>query len=62
MCRAAGGSDRNRANTISNSTVMPVANGSRNCTPTNPALASIDVEPAVMAGPVTYGTINVDRI
>ena len=29
---------------------------------TNPALASIDVEPAVMAGPVTYGTINVDRI
>jgi hypothetical protein len=40
---------------------MPVANGSRNGTPTNPALASIDVEPAVMAGPVTYGTINVDK-
>ena len=48
-------------NTISNSTVMPVAIGSRNCTPTNPAVASIDVEQAVMAGPVSYSLIELDR-
>lgn len=45
-------------NTISNTTVMPVANGSRNCTPSNVALASVDVEQAVMAGPVTYSEIS----
>jgi len=39
-------------NQISNNTVMPVAIGSRNCTPTNPALASVSVEQAVTAGPV----------
>jgi uncharacterized protein (TIGR03437 family) len=46
---------------ISNGTVMPVANGSRNCTPTNPALASVNVEQAVMAGPVTYGFIGLGK-
>src|SRR6202162_4636911 len=46
------------ANTISNSTLMPVAKGSRDCTPTNPALASINAEQAVMAGPVTFGFIT----
>jgi uncharacterized protein (TIGR03437 family) len=46
------------ANTISNTTALPVANGSRSCTPTNPALAGINVEQAVMAGPVTYGDIK----
>jgi hypothetical protein len=45
-------------NEISNNTVMPVANGSRSCTPTNPALASVNVEQAVTAGPVTVGTIH----
>ena len=48
-------------NQISNNTVMPVANGSRNCTPTNPAVASINVEQAVNAGPVTYGDIELHR-
>ena len=48
-------------NQISNNTVMPVANGSRNCTPTNPALASVNVEQAVTAGPVTYGDINLRK-
>ncbi|MGH9719686.1 MAG: hypothetical protein ACRD8O_05700 [Bryobacteraceae bacterium] len=46
------------ANTISNSTVMPVANGSRSCTASNTALASVDVEQLVMAGPVTFGDIQ----
>lgn len=36
---------------ISNNTVIPVANGSRNCTPTDPALASANLEQAVLAGP-----------
>ena len=45
-------------NQISNTTVMPVANGSRNCTPANAALASVDVEQAVTAGPVTFGDIS----
>jgi uncharacterized protein (TIGR03437 family) len=45
-------------NGISNTTAMPVATGSRNCTPVNPALASVNVEQAVMAGPVTYGSIT----
>jgi uncharacterized protein (TIGR03437 family) len=44
-------------NEISNNTVMPVANGSRSCTPTNPALASVNVEQAVNAGPVTFSNI-----
>jgi uncharacterized protein (TIGR03437 family) len=48
-------------NQISNATVMPVANGSRNCTPTNPALASVNVEQAVTAGPVTYGSIGLSK-
>ena len=48
-------------NQISNNTVMPVANGSRNCTPTNGALASVNVEQAVTAGPVTFGVISVRK-
>jgi uncharacterized protein (TIGR03437 family) len=45
-------------NQISNNTVMPVAIGRRNCTPTNPALASVNVEQAVTAGPVTFANID----
>src|SRR6516164_4749782 len=45
------------AGTISNSTVMPVATGSRNCT-LNAALASVNVEQAVMAGPVSFGNVK----
>ena len=48
-------------NQISNTTVMPVAIGSRNCTATNPALASVNVEQAVTAGPVTFGNISSEQ-
>jgi uncharacterized protein (TIGR03437 family) len=47
---------------ISNTTRLPVASGSRNCTFTNPALASVDVERAVMAGPVTFGSLQLVKI
>jgi hypothetical protein len=35
---------------------MPIANGSRNCAPTNPTL--INVEQAIIAGPVTFADIQ----
>ena len=46
----------------SNSTVIPIANGSRNCTPVNPAFASVNIEQGVMAGPVTFGTIDLRKL
>ena len=48
-------------NEISNNIVMPVANGSRNCTPANAAVASVNLEQAVNAGPITYGDIELHR-
>jgi uncharacterized protein (TIGR03437 family) len=45
-------------NTISNTTVMPVATGSRNCTPTNPALANVQT---AVGGPVSIGSIELDK-
>jgi hypothetical protein len=48
-------------NEISNNTLMPVANGSRNCTPTNAAVASVNVEQGVNAGPITYSDIKLHR-
>ena len=48
-------------NQISNNTVMPVAIGSRNCTATNPALASVNVEQAVTAGPVAFANISLSK-
>ncbi len=51
----------NGTNTISNTVVMPVAHGSRSCTPTNPAAASVDIEQAVMAGPITYGSVKLSH-
>jgi uncharacterized protein (TIGR03437 family) len=48
-------------NTVSNTTLMPVAKGGRDCTPTNPVLASVNVEQAVMAGPVAYGAIELNH-
>jgi uncharacterized protein (TIGR03437 family) len=48
-------------NEISNNTVMPVASGSRNCTPANTAYASVNVEQGVIAGPVTLGNIKMDH-
>ncbi|HTX35037.1 MAG TPA: hypothetical protein VME43_08445, partial [Bryobacteraceae bacterium] len=38
---------------ISNSTVLPVANGSRSCTPANSAFSTAQVEQLIEAGPVT---------
>jgi uncharacterized protein (TIGR03437 family) len=46
---------------VSNATVMAIASGSRNCTPTNAALAAGNVEQAVTAGPATYGGIALTR-
>jgi uncharacterized protein (TIGR03437 family) len=46
---------------ISNTTVMPVASGSRNCTFSHPALASVDVEQAVIAGPITFGRLQLRK-
>jgi uncharacterized protein (TIGR03437 family) len=46
---------------ISNNTVMPVANGSRNCTPTSPTFASVNVEQLVSAGPVSFGDIDMEK-
>jgi uncharacterized protein (TIGR03437 family) len=48
-------------NTISNSTLIPIASGSRNCTPTNPAFASTDIEQGVLAGPVSFGSLELDK-
>jgi uncharacterized protein (TIGR03437 family) len=45
----------------SNTTLMPVASGSRNCTFSNPALASAAIEQAVMAGPVTFGSLGLRK-
>lgn len=46
---------------ISNTVAMPVANGSRDCTPVNPALASVNVEQAVSAGPITFAEIALQK-
>jgi uncharacterized protein (TIGR03437 family) len=46
---------------ISNTVFMPVANGSRDCTPVNPALASVNVEQAVTAGPITFAQIGLAK-
>jgi uncharacterized protein (TIGR03437 family) len=49
-------------NEISNNTVMPVAAaGSRNCTPINVAGASVNPEPAIIAGPIALGFITLQH-
>jgi hypothetical protein len=48
-------------NTVSNTVVLPVANGSRDCTPSNGAFTSVNIEQGVMAGPVTFGSLELDR-
>jgi hypothetical protein len=45
---------------ISNNTVIPVANGSRSCTPTETGLPA-NTEALVQAGPVTYGQVTLTR-
>lgn len=49
------------ASTISSTTALPVATGSPSCTPVNAALAGINVEQAVMAGPVSVGIVALDH-
>ena len=50
-------------NTVSNSTVIPIAaKGIRDCTPTNAALVSANVEQLIMGGgPVSYGQIGLSK-
>jgi uncharacterized protein (TIGR03437 family) len=48
-------------NEISNNTVIPVANGSRNCTPSNAAVASVNAEQLVNAGPFIYSDMELHR-
>jgi uncharacterized protein (TIGR03437 family) len=45
-------------NTISNTVVMPVAKGSRNCTTTNPVMANVQ---AAVGGSFTFGSIELDK-
>lgn len=47
-------------NEVSNNTVIPIANGSRNCTPSNPSLPA-NLEQLVMAGPINYGSLKLSR-
>jgi|SRR5579871_1269287 len=49
------------ANTISNTTALPVANGSRTCPITNTALASVNVEDAVLNSTVTFGSVRLNH-
>ena len=48
-------------NQISNNTVMPVANGGRNCTPNDASIASVNTEQAVTAGPVSIADIDLEK-
>jgi uncharacterized protein (TIGR03437 family) len=49
-------------NQIANATIMPVAAGSRQCTPTNAALASVDAQQLLAAGPFNFGSIALKRV
>ena len=49
-------------NTVSNTAVLPVAKGTRDCAPTNSAFTSVNIEQGVMAGPVTFGSLELDRL
>jgi uncharacterized protein (TIGR03437 family) len=46
---------------ISNTAVMPIANGGRSCTPVNPALAPGNVEQAIAAGPFTFTSFTLGK-
>ena len=51
-------------NQVSNTTVMPVANGSRTCPLVNPASATIgtqQIEQLITAGPVTFTSAHIDH-
>lgn len=46
---------------VSNGVAIPVANGSRSCTPVNPAFATPSALSALNAGTATYGSISLNR-
>jgi uncharacterized protein (TIGR03437 family) len=48
-------------NQVSNSTMMPVANGSRTCTGANPALASVGVQQLAVLNSFTFGGVELDH-
>jgi hypothetical protein len=51
-----------QAGGLSNPVWIPVAKGTRDCTPVNPALASVNVEQAVMSGaPVNSATLTLSH-
>ncbi|HKE22138.1 MAG TPA: hypothetical protein VKB88_07085 [Bryobacteraceae bacterium] len=50
---------------VSNTGLMAVANGSRNCTPVNPALAALGattIEQIVIGGPVSIASLNLTKL
>ena len=47
---------------VSNSTVIPVANGSRTCTPTNPMVADERLQNLGAAGSFTLGAVELDHL
>jgi hypothetical protein len=49
------------ANTISNSTAMPVAAGSRNCTPNSAALAAGNLSQITAGTPIVVGDIDMEK-
>ncbi|MBZ5606719.1 MAG: hypothetical protein LAP38_00565 [Acidobacteriia bacterium] len=49
------------ANTISNTTFMPVAKGSRDCTPLNAAEAALSNPLAILTGPVPFADISMEK-
>jgi len=48
-------------NTVSNTVIMPVAAGSRNCSSSNPAFSAVDIQQGVLAGPVSFGTVDLNH-
>ena len=49
------------ANTVSNTVALPIAKGSRNCTPANAALAQLDFSQAAAAGQISIGNIKLQH-
>ena len=48
-------------NTVSNSTTLPVARGSRNCTPLAPGAAAVNVERLAATGTIAVGEVRLDK-
>jgi len=48
-------------NAVSNSVVMPIANGSRTCTPSDPALRPLNLQQGVSQDSLSVGVLELDR-